>query len=61
MNTKHIHQALNRANIAATSRATGISVSRLFQLRDGPIQFNVTLSTYAKLDKWAKEQAKAVA
>lgn len=61
MNTKHIHQALQSTNIAEASRQTGISVRRLFQLRDGPVNFGVRLSTYVTLDRWAKAQPKAVA
>lgn len=55
MDTKHIHRALQNANIAEASRKTGLSIRRLYQLRDGPQQFtNVTVSTFLKLDKWAK-------
>lgn len=62
MNTNHIHKALQTANIAEVSRKTGLSIRRLYQLRDGQEQFtNVTVSTFLKLDKWAKERAKAVA
>ena len=62
MHTKHIHQALKGANMADASAKTGVSVRRLYQLREDPFQlFNVTLSTWVKLDAWAKEQAKAVA
>jgi len=62
MHTKHIHLALKSANMAEVSAKTGVSVRRLYQLREDPFQlFNITLSTWVKLDAWAKEHAKAVA
>lgn len=62
MHTKHIHKALKGANMLDTSRKTGVSVRRLYQLRDDPYQLlNVTLTTWVRLDAWAKDQAKAVA
>lgn len=61
MNTAHIRKALKGANLAEASRQTGISVRRLFQLRDlKPAErFSVNLDTFEKLDKWAKEKDKA--
>lgn len=61
MNTSHIRAALQRANLAEASRQTGVSVRRLFQLRDlkANDRFNVNITTYDKLDKWAKAQTKA--
>jgi hypothetical protein len=60
MHTIHIHKALKSANMAEVSAKTGVSVRRLYQLREDPFQlFNITLSTWVKLDAWAKEQGKA--
>lgn len=63
MHTKHIHKALKGANMLEASRKTGVSVRRLYQLREDPYQlFNITLTTWVRLDAWAKEELnKAVA
>lgn len=57
MNTlKHIQAKLRTANLAEVSRQTGISVRRLFQIRDGAA--NVTMNTFNTLEKWVAKPVK---